>query len=85
MKATSPLLLASQKGHIEVVRVLLSAKATVDLQNKLGASPLFLAWYVVRALHSAGAQPDLHAFNGKTPLDVLPRALHTQVKRLLHA
>ena len=38
---------------------------------------------VVRALLSAGARADLHDFDGTTPPDLLPRALHAEVERLL--
>ena len=31
----SPLMFASQNGHIEIVRILLSASAKVDLQNEV--------------------------------------------------
>ena len=75
-------------GLTEVVRALLSGGAKVDLQTRGGLSPLHVACLqghvvVVRALLSAGARADLHDFDGTTPPDLLPRALHAEVERLL--
>ena len=55
-----PLYIASQRGHNEVVRALLSAGAKVNQQSKGGASPLYIASHeghgkVVHTLLSAGA------------------------------
>ena len=63
-QGASPLHVACQNGHLEVVRSLLSAGALVDLTSADGTSPLWAASHgghvgVVRALLSSGAQVDL--------------------------
>jgi ankyrin repeat protein len=41
----SPLFIASQLGHCDVVKCLLSSGADINLRNKGGESPLFAASY----------------------------------------
>ena len=72
-RGMSPLYVACQEGHTEVVRALLSAGAMVDLPTKLGASPLYAACQkghleVVCTLLSGGARVDLPANDGMSPL-----------------
>ena len=55
----SPLLIACQEGHLEVVHTLLSAGANADLQDHFGVTPLFSTSQaghveVVRAILSNG-------------------------------
>ena len=86
----SPLHVACQRGPMEVVRALLSGGAgvKVSMQTEDGVSPLHTACQqghigVVRALLSAGARADLRDIDGRTPLVVVPRALHAEVERLV--
>ena len=63
-----PLLLLLRSKHAEVARALLSAGASIDLQDNLGRSPLQFACFrrhmeVVHVLLSAGARADLRDNN----------------------
>ena len=78
---SSPLHAACQAGHTEMIFAL-------SMQTEDGVSPLHTACYnghigVVRALLSAGARADMCAIDGRTPLDVVPRALHVEMERLV--
>ena len=72
----SPLHVACFEGHTEVVCVLLSEGAEVDLpRNSDGGRPLHAACHsghvgVVRALLSGGAKLDLQNTAGLSPLHV---------------
>jgi ankyrin repeat protein len=77
----TPLMHASSRGHLEVVRLLLghpSAKATINHRNRHGETALVLASYkgrgmVVRALLEGGADPTIASNNGITPMAVAKR------------
>ena len=68
---------------------LLSGGAKVNLQTTIGSfAPLQAACHgshigVIRALLSAGARADLRDTIGRTPLDLLPHALRTDVEHLV--
>ncbi len=60
----SPLYIASQNGHIDVVKELVASGAQIDLQENTGTSPLYIASQnghidVVKELVASGAQIDL--------------------------
>jgi hypothetical protein len=72
----TPLFIAAQDGHVEVVRALLAAGAAVDRAGFWGATPLCVAAArgrveVVRALLEAGADPLAADDDGRTPLQVV--------------
>ena len=76
------LMLASQKGHLEIVSLLLKARADVNLRNNAGDTALALASQeahveIARLLLPAGAE-DLH-----TPLLHASARGHTQIVQLL--
>ena len=69
----TPLHLAVQKGNLDIVKILLEAKADPNLASIDGATPLHLAALsgnlgVVEALLKADAKPNLAMNDGYTPL-----------------
>ena len=69
----TPLSVAPDNGHVEVVRALLGAKAAVDLADNIGCTPLHMASQnghveVDWALLGAKAAVDLADDIGATPL-----------------
>ena len=84
----TPLNGACLAGHTEVVRTLLSARAKVDLPDKIGFSPLHAACLEghmegVRALLSGEAKVDPLTTDGMTPLYGACFMGHTEVVRTL--
>ena len=76
---STPLLVASMNGHVEVVNILIQAGAEVNTQVKEGIfkgwTPLHLASLnghveVITALLAGGADKTLKDDCGKTPYDV---------------
>ena len=70
---STSLTIASQKGHIDTVRMLLSKGAKTEVRDHLGRTPLWYAaanghMMVVSALRSAGARIDAMDDKGYTPL-----------------
>ena len=62
---------AAYEGHAEVVRILLEAKAAVDVVSKSGQTPLFFAIKekeVLSSLLAASANPNAKDESGLTPL-----------------
>ncbi|CAE7863587.1 ANKRD50 [Symbiodinium necroappetens] len=84
----TPLMHASERGHIEVVELLLEARAQVDLCNNYGGAALTDAasygrYRVVQLLIEAGAQKDLRNNRGRTALMDAAINGHAQVVQLL--
>src|SRR4051812_14806106 len=84
--------IAAGQGNLEVVKVLIGAKANVDAKTKIGEyTPLHVAaeaaqGLVVKALLDAGADPKLTTTNtGVTPLHLAAKAVNGElaVKELL--
>jgi len=64
---------AAHAGHAEIVRLLLDAKATVDVKSKSGQTPLFFAIAgshvdAASCLLGAGANPNIKDMSRLTPL-----------------
>ena len=85
----TPLMLASYKGHLEVVRALLDARAAMNAKAEpSGATALTVASQegqieVVRALLAAKADPNVKGVNGTTALIQAAQRGHTEVARAL--
>jgi ankyrin repeat protein len=83
------LLLASLRGHADVVKLLLAAGANANAMIDDGATSLFLASEggygdVVKLLLAAGANVNAALKDGTTPLMVASRR-HPDVAQLLRA
>jgi len=86
----TPLLVASQNGHLEVVRELLARGAAVDAADNRGFTPLYIASReghveVVRELLARGAAADTTNSKGFTPLYTASELGHVEVVRELLA
>ena len=88
----TPLYLASQRGHVECVRLLLAAHAATDLTAPDGATPLMIACHqgharVVECLLQAGASPAARTTDGSalTPADIAAAARHAECVCILQA
>ena len=64
------LMFASMEGHLDIVQILLQAKAIPDLQNETGDTAILLAAHsdIVQQLLECGANPNISNRNGSTPL-----------------
>jgi ankyrin repeat protein len=87
----TPLFMASQNGHTEIVRLLLAANANVDAPcTSDGATPLLMASYrghteIVKLLLAADPNVNAANDNGFTPLWMASQEGHTEIVRLLLA
>ena len=85
----TPLFIASENGHLEVVRLLRDAGTDMDEAcEDGGATPLHIASQnghleVVRLLCDAGADKDKACEDGSTPLYIASQNGHLEVVRLL--
>ena len=84
----TPLYIAAQQGHLDAVRALVDAGASVDQAVDDGATPLCIAaedghLEVVRALVGAGASVELAMNDGATPLFIAAQRGHLEVVRVL--
>lgn len=74
--------MAAANGHLDIVRLLLSAGASTDVRNTDGSTPLHWAALngqlaVVRALLDAGASAAALNDAGRTPVDEALSRDHT--------
>ena len=75
LRGNSPLLFASQEGHLDTVRVLIDGGAEIDLPDINGATPLTQVCGslgradVARALLEGGADTEYKDLRGQTALD----------------
>ncbi|OLQ15447.1 Ankyrin-2 [Symbiodinium microadriaticum] len=88
LPALTALFVASERGHLEVTRLVLEANADTEKALEDGATPLYLAAQsgqleVVRLLLQAGAAKDKAKQNGATPLFVAAQKGHLEVVSLL--
>ena len=85
----TPLFIASQEGHVDVVRqLLLREDADVNLAENNGATPLYIASQeghvdVVRQLLAASADVNQASNSGATPLGIARLSGHGEVVKLL--
>jgi uncharacterized protein len=84
----TPLMLASEKGHLEVVRWLVDKGAALNEQQMFGGTALGMASYcghpsVVKLLLDRGADPTLTYIGGSTPLMGAASGAHLEIVRLL--
>ena len=68
-------MLASQRGYLEAVRILVGARVSLDARNSLGNTALHLATQnqhlaIVRQLLAAGANPRAMNNNHQSPADI---------------
>jgi ankyrin repeat protein len=88
LDGTTPLIMASQQGHLPVVQALLQAGADVYIATDDGDTPLIGASQdgrlpIVQALLQAGADVDKAANNGATPLSMARGLGHDEIVRAL--
>jgi hypothetical protein len=84
----TPLMWASMRGHVGVVRWLLDKKAAINQREVQGSTALYLACYsgrapVVMVLAERGADPTTGSFSGFTPLIIASLGGHLKVVRFL--
>ena len=78
---STPLIEAADKGHKEVVTLLLHEKAGPNMANSRGMTPLQLATgqiEVVKALLDGGAKPNKEDNNGWIPLHLAARIYNSK-------
>jgi ankyrin repeat protein len=83
----TPLHMASQQGHVDVVRVLLEQGADINKAKNNGCTPLFMASQdghvdVVRVLLEQGADIT-KTWDNKTPLQIAREENHPEIIHLL--
>ncbi|CAD7694928.1 unnamed protein product [Ostreobium quekettii] len=86
----TPLYVASRNGHVNVVKVLLAAKANPDHGTNKRSTPLMAAaehghFLVVQALIKAGADPKKKRANGDTALHFAAAQLGNSSERIVDA
>jgi ankyrin repeat protein/uncharacterized protein YdaT len=84
----TPLILASQNGHAEIVKLLLNAGAKVKAKGKNNATALHVSSAnghieIVKLLLDAGAKLNSETKNGTTALSVALQNGHTEIAKLL--
>ena len=80
----SPLAMASHKGHIDIVRLLLPIGDVANLRNKKGVTPVFLAaenghLEIVRLLVEVGVDVCLKDKHGFMPLHMASQNGHAPI------
>ncbi|XP_062615410.1 ankyrin repeat domain-containing protein 50-like [Saccostrea cucullata] len=88
--ATSPLMLASQKGNTNIVRLLLQQNASVNHHNEAGHAPIHYACIsgvieTVTCLLDYGAKPDDVDNLGMSPLMFAAANGHIDVVKVIYA
>ena len=84
------LLLAAQRGNIDIVNQLLQAGTSIESRNEIGETPLMLAVSfgkadMVQRLLEAGADTNARNEEGNTALDIANRGYSGVITELLLA
>uniref|UniRef100_A0A1I8FUG1 ANK_REP_REGION domain-containing protein n=2 Tax=Macrostomum lignano TaxID=282301 RepID=A0A1I8FUG1_9PLAT len=84
----SPMYIAAQNGHRQVVAALLKAQTTLDLQQERGRTAIYAAAQeghaeVVEVLSRAAADVNIQQVDGATPLLIATQFGHRQIVRCL--
>lgn len=84
----TPLGIASQRGHLACVQLLLESGAAVDFHDRRGNTPLLLATdmnreQVVSALIKAGANVNRQNTYGRTPLMIAAEYRYASIVKVL--
>ena len=84
----TPLMIASQSGHADVVELLLDKNVPINAQNKNGKTAVYIAsqnghFSVVSTLLNNGAESNITTNNGWTPLMIASQNGHGDVVELL--
>ncbi|VDL98170.1 unnamed protein product [Schistocephalus solidus] len=79
----SPLHIAADKGHFEIMKMLVCNKATVDIENRSGVTPLHLAargdhYKCAQLLLLAGADVFKECWSLCTPREFAPKGSKTR-------
>ncbi|KAJ9157730.1 hypothetical protein NKR23_g790 [Pleurostoma richardsiae] len=87
----TPLHIAAETGNVLILNALVTAEATIDIQDKDGKTPLHVAAekgkiHALKKLLAAGATTNMQDRNGRTPLHIAAKKgyIHT-LKALLEA
>ena len=85
---STPLMVASENDHGDVVELLLEKNILINTQNKYGITPIYIASYnghssVISTLLTNGADPNLPDEDGWTPLMAASQNGHSDVVELL--
>eukprot|EP00040_Diaphanoeca_grandis_P020460 m.108833 g.108833 ORF g.108833 m.108833 type:complete len:485 (-) comp27908_c0_seq1:459-1913(-) len=86
----TPLFIAAQEGHCELVRLLIGRGADLDLSDEDGISPLYIASYqghleVVDILLDAGANPNQLGKDATSPLYIAAQEGYANIVHTLAA
>ena len=86
----TPLYVASENGHLEIVKFLIASGGSVNEGDKDGITPLMIAsnyghFEVVKVLLAAGAEVNKISNNGNTPLHIASIDGHFEVVKVLLA
>ncbi|MEW5948828.1 MAG: ankyrin repeat domain-containing protein [Thermodesulfobacteriota bacterium] len=87
-KGWTPVMLAIEKGHTEMVNFLISRGANIEAQNQEGGTPLIVASYnghpnIVELLIEKGAQVNTRSIAGQSPLRFAVMQNHFEIAKLL--
>ena len=80
----TPLYIASARGHLEIVKMLIASGALLDIADKLGSTHLYSAsknghLEIVKMLIASGALLDEANNNGWTPLYIASENGHLEI------
>jgi ankyrin repeat protein len=87
VEGVTPLYMACQQGHKDVVKMLLDKHADINIQNVNGATPLYIAChqghkYITKMLLDKQADVNIQNFKGFTPLRIACHQGHEEISEL---